>query len=55
MAITPDTLLVVNDNNYPFSSGRTPGVPDDNEMILIKLSAPLNVVCSSVNPVPCVP
>lgn len=55
MAITPDTLLVVNDNNYPFSSGRTPGAPDDNEMILIKLSAPLNVVCSSVNPVPCVP
>ncbi len=34
------TLLVLNDNNYPFSSGRRPGVaPDDNEFILITLEA----------------
>ena len=35
------TLGVLNDNNYPFSSGRTPGEPDDNEFILIRLDAPL--------------
>jgi hypothetical protein len=36
--ITADTLLVINDNNYPFSSGRRPGrAPDDNEFILIQL------------------
>jgi glycerophosphoryl diester phosphodiesterase len=27
------TLGVLNDNNYPFSSGRTPGQPDDDEFI----------------------
>ncbi len=33
------TLLVANDNNYPFSSGRRPGVaPDNNEFILIRLA-----------------
>jgi hypothetical protein len=32
---------VLNDNNYPFSSGRTPGLPDDNEFIVIKLDEPL--------------
>ena len=31
------TLLVLNDNNYPFSSGRTTGQPDDNEEIIIRL------------------
>jgi hypothetical protein len=34
-------LLVINDNNYPFSSGRTPGAPDGNEFILIGLDRPL--------------
>jgi hypothetical protein len=32
---------VLNDNNYPFSSGRTPGQPDDDEFIVIKLDQPL--------------
>lgn len=32
---------VLNDNNYPFSSGRTPGQPDDNEFIVIRLERPL--------------
>jgi hypothetical protein len=32
---------VINDNNYPFSTGRTAGVPDDNEFILIGLDEPL--------------
>ena len=35
------TIGVLNDNNYPFSSGRTPGESDDNEFILIRLDAPL--------------
>ena len=35
------TLGVLNDNNYPFSSGRTPGQPDPNEFITIKLGHPL--------------
>jgi hypothetical protein len=34
---------VLNDNNYPGSSGRTPGQPDNNEFILIKLDQPLAV------------
>nr|WP_205614918.1 hypothetical protein [Streptomyces chartreusis] len=35
------TLAVLNDNNFPFSSGRTAGKADDNEFITIRLSAPL--------------
>ncbi|ONI87424.1 hypothetical protein ALI144C_08470 [Actinosynnema sp. ALI-1.44] len=31
------TLGVLNDNNFPFSSGRTPGKPDDNEFIVLRL------------------
>jgi hypothetical protein len=31
------TLAVVNDNNFPFSAGRTAGQPDNNEFIVIKL------------------
>ena len=36
------TLLVINDNNFPFSSGRMPGTVDDNEFILIGLDEPLS-------------
>ncbi|GGL02601.1 glycerophosphoryl diester phosphodiesterase [Sphaerisporangium melleum] len=36
------TLGVLNDNNFPFSSGRTAGKPDDNEFITIRLSRPLD-------------
>ncbi|ANZ38592.1 hypothetical protein BBK82_23555 [Lentzea guizhouensis] len=36
------TLLVINDNNFPSSSGRTPGKPDDNEFITIKLGDTLH-------------
>ncbi len=35
------TLGVLNDNNFPFSSGRTPGQPDNNEFITIRLARPL--------------
>jgi hypothetical protein len=34
---------VLNDNNYPGSSGRNPGQPDNNEFILIKLDRPMAV------------
>ena len=32
-------VLVANDNNYPFSAGRTPGEPDDNELIVVVVPA----------------
>jgi hypothetical protein len=30
-------LLVINDNNFPFSTGRNPALPDDTEFIIIRL------------------
>ncbi|NHC14839.1 esterase-like activity of phytase family protein [Motilibacter deserti] len=35
------TLLIENDNNYPGSAGRTPGSPDDNEFIKVRLDRAL--------------
>ncbi|GIH93895.1 esterase-like activity of phytase family protein [Planobispora siamensis] len=35
------TLGILDDNNFPFSSGRTAGKPDDNEFITVRLSRPL--------------
>ena len=35
------TLVIANDNNYPFSSGRRTGAPDDNEIIQVRLPRPL--------------
>ncbi|WP_229072903.1 esterase-like activity of phytase family protein [Actinoplanes sp. DH11] len=35
------TIAVLNDNNFPFSSGRTAGVADNNEWITIELPASL--------------
>lgn len=38
------TLLVIDDNNYPFSSGRRPGkAPDDNEFVLLRLPKSLRI------------
>ena len=39
------TLLVINDNNYPFSIGRHvgAGAPDDNEFVRIRLPKALNL------------
>ena len=37
------TILVTNDNNFPNSSGRTPGRPDDNEFIVLRLGTRLNL------------
>jgi hypothetical protein len=36
------TVAVLNDNNFPFSSGRTAGVADNNEWITIELPASLH-------------
>ncbi|MEU1586842.1 esterase-like activity of phytase family protein [Micromonospora sp. NPDC005710] len=36
------TLAVLNDNNFPSSSGRTSGQPDNNEFIVIKLARHLD-------------
>ena len=37
--MSPDTIAIVNDNNYPFSIGRHVGakLPDDNDFIFVKL------------------
>ncbi|OLP15879.1 glycerophosphodiester phosphodiesterase [Leptolyngbya sp. 'hensonii'] len=42
LVIDADTILVANDNNYPFSVGRPPAI-DNNEMVLLKLEKPLDV------------
>ncbi|WGV28780.1 esterase-like activity of phytase family protein [Halotia branconii CENA392] len=48
VVVDKNTILVANDNNYPFSTGR-PGddpqnpVIDNNEIILLKLEKPLDV------------
>jgi hypothetical protein len=41
LVVDDRTLLVVNDNNYPFSAGRTKGQPEATEFILIRLPRPL--------------
>ena len=43
LILDPQTVLVANDNNYPFSSGRTAGKADNNEFIKIKLNQPLDL------------
>ena len=45
LVIDEDTILVANDNNYPFSVGR-PGVPpgiDNNNILLLRLEEPLDL------------
>jgi hypothetical protein len=37
------TIAVLNDNNFPFSSGRTAGQPDNNEFIVLGLAGRLDV------------
>ncbi|MFW5697827.1 MAG: esterase-like activity of phytase family protein, partial [Fimbriimonadaceae bacterium] len=36
------TLILCNDNNFPFSTGREPGVAEDTEFIVIRLPEPLD-------------
>jgi glycerophosphoryl diester phosphodiesterase len=42
LVLDEDSILVANDNNYPFSIGRGPDI-DNNEIIQLKLSHPLKV------------
>ncbi|MDX2244854.1 MAG: glycerophosphodiester phosphodiesterase family protein [Leptolyngbyaceae cyanobacterium bins.302] len=42
LVLDENTILVANDNNYPFSIGRPPAI-DNNEIILLELSHPLNL------------
>lgn len=41
LVIDSRTILVANDNNYPFSIGRPPAI-DNNEMVLLQLPKPLS-------------
>ncbi|PHK06292.1 glycerophosphodiester phosphodiesterase [Nostoc linckia z13] len=48
LVVDKNTILVANDNNYPFSTGRPGNDPqnpviDNNEIILLKLETPLNL------------
>ncbi|MBE9206319.1 phytase [Nostoc sp. LEGE 06077] len=54
LVLDANTILVANDNNYPFSQGR-PGDIDNNEIILLELDRPLNLttgVISVTSPTP---
>ena len=42
LVLDKSTILVANDNNYPFSVGRPPAI-DNNESILLKLENPLKL------------
>ena len=42
LVVDEDTILVANDNNYPFSMGREDGI-DNNEMVLIELDETLDL------------
>lgn len=41
--IDANTILVANDNNYPFSTGRSATLPDNNEFALIRLDSPISL------------
>ncbi|WP_373526673.1 esterase-like activity of phytase family protein [Nostoc sp.] len=55
LVVDKNTILVANDNNYPFSTGR-PGndslnpVIDNNEILLLKLEKPLNLAAGLGQP-----
>lgn len=40
LVLDSKTILVANDNNYPFSIGRPPAI-DNNEMVILELDTPL--------------
>jgi glycerophosphoryl diester phosphodiesterase len=42
LVLDANTILVANDNNYPFSIGRPPGI-DNNEIVQITIDKPLNI------------
>jgi glycerophosphoryl diester phosphodiesterase len=44
LVLDNNTLLVANDNNYPFSTGRSATAADNNESIILELAKPLSAV-----------
>ncbi len=46
------TILVANDNNFPAANGRTAGLADNNELILIGFDQPLSSLQPAPVPVP---
>ncbi|WP_413198645.1 phytase [Nostoc piscinale] len=48
LVLDANTILVANDNNYPFSQGR-PGDIDNNEIILLHLDKPLNLTTGVIS------
>lgn len=43
LILDENTVLLANDNNYPFNAIRNPSEPDNNEFIKVELSTPLNL------------
>lgn len=39
LPLDAERLLVINDNNYPFSAGRNPSLPDDTEFVIVRTGA----------------
>lgn len=37
--VDAEHIVVVNDNNFPYSAGRVPNKPDDNELVLLNIRA----------------
>jgi glycerophosphoryl diester phosphodiesterase len=44
LVLDNNTILVANDNNYPFSTGRSATAADNNESIILELAKPLSAV-----------
>jgi glycerophosphoryl diester phosphodiesterase len=44
LVLDNNTILVANDNNYPFSTGRSATAADNNESIILELAKPLAAV-----------
>lgn len=42
IVLDQNTILVANDNNYPFSVGRPPAI-DNNEILVLQLATPLDI------------
>jgi hypothetical protein len=43
LVVDENTILLANDNNYPFNAIRNLSEPDNNELIKVELSTPLNL------------
>jgi hypothetical protein len=39
LPLDAERLLVINDNNYPFSTGRNPALPDYNDFVILRTNA----------------